>query len=295
MADVHPLVIVGAPRSGTNLLRDVLTSLEGFGTWPCDEINPIWRHGNASFPTDEFSPAQATPRVQDYLHRTFDSARMRYAGPTGILVEKTCATSLRVPFVDAVFSQARYLQIVRDGRDATASILDRWTSGASPRYIGRKARFVPLTDIPRHAVRFVRARIRQVASRERRLHAWGPRFEGMDDLARSEPLVRVCARQWERCVTLSSDALEAMSAERWLRVRYEDLVADPTSAVTRVLSWLGASAGAVPPSAVAAAVGQVRGGRAGSWSGRVAPADMEMARDVLEPAMRRLGYVWSGT
>ena len=44
---VQPVVIIGAARSGTNMLRDVLVKLPGVGTWPCDEINYIWRHGNA--------------------------------------------------------------------------------------------------------------------------------------------------------------------------------------------------------------------------------------------------------
>ena len=34
-----PVVIIGAPRSGTNMLRDVLVGVGGYATWPCDEIN----------------------------------------------------------------------------------------------------------------------------------------------------------------------------------------------------------------------------------------------------------------
>ena len=36
-----PVVIIGAPRSGTNMLRDVLCDWPGVVTWPCDEINLI--------------------------------------------------------------------------------------------------------------------------------------------------------------------------------------------------------------------------------------------------------------
>ena len=50
MSTDRDVVIIGAPRSGTNMLRDVLTSLPGFATWPCDEINLIWRHGNRDLP-----------------------------------------------------------------------------------------------------------------------------------------------------------------------------------------------------------------------------------------------------
>ena len=48
------VIIIGAPRSGTNMLRDALTALPDCGTWPCDEINYVWRHGNVGFPSDEF-------------------------------------------------------------------------------------------------------------------------------------------------------------------------------------------------------------------------------------------------
>ena len=61
------IVLVGAPRSGTNMLRDVLTALDGIGTWPCDEINYIWRHGNVRYPSDELPRENATPyKLGDY-------------------------------------------------------------------------------------------------------------------------------------------------------------------------------------------------------------------------------------
>ena len=41
-----PVIVVGTGRSGTNMLRDALCVLPGFDTWPCDEGNYIWRHGN---------------------------------------------------------------------------------------------------------------------------------------------------------------------------------------------------------------------------------------------------------
>ena len=58
-----PLIIIGAGRSGTNILRDTLTSLSGFETWPCDEINPIWRHGNLFWPDDEIPVERADAGV----------------------------------------------------------------------------------------------------------------------------------------------------------------------------------------------------------------------------------------
>jgi len=59
--NLKPIIIIGAARSGTNILRDTLTQLPSITTWSCDEINYIWRHGNINYPSDEFPVELATP------------------------------------------------------------------------------------------------------------------------------------------------------------------------------------------------------------------------------------------
>jgi len=71
-----PVIIIGAARSGTNMLRDVLCSIPGLTTWPCDEIPYIWRHGNRDHPDDEFSPDMARPDVQRYILNQFRRIRI---------------------------------------------------------------------------------------------------------------------------------------------------------------------------------------------------------------------------
>jgi len=45
-----PVIIIGAPRSGTNIIRDVIVTNNNFTTWPCDEINYVWRYKNLEYP-----------------------------------------------------------------------------------------------------------------------------------------------------------------------------------------------------------------------------------------------------
>lgn len=111
----QPVVIIGAPRSGTNILRDVLSSHPDATTWPCDEINYMWRHGNRGHPSDELPADSASERVRTFVQRRFE--RVARTGGAYV-VEKTCANSLRIPFIDAILPNARYAFIVRDGRDA---------------------------------------------------------------------------------------------------------------------------------------------------------------------------------
>ena len=196
--DFQPVVIIGAGRSGTNLLRDLLCQARGISTWPCDEINYIWRHGNVRYPTDELPAAAARPEVRAYIRQQF----FRMARKTGseILVEKTCANSLRVDFVDAVVPEAKYVFIVRNGVDVVASALKRWHARLDFPYLARKARFVPKSDLPYYASRHLANRLYRVLSRENRLAYWGPKFSGFDSCLANSPLDEVCASQWQTCV-----------------------------------------------------------------------------------------------
>ena len=82
------IIIIGAPRSGTNMLRDLLCNIDGVGTWPCDEINYIWKHGNIGSLTDELSPVMATTSVIKYIRNQFN--KFAHKEKLGFVVEKTC-------------------------------------------------------------------------------------------------------------------------------------------------------------------------------------------------------------
>ncbi|MDH3708437.1 MAG: sulfotransferase [Cyclobacteriaceae bacterium] len=236
MKDFQTLIIIGAPRSGTNMLRDVICQIPGFGTWPCDEINYIWRHGNITEPTDEYDTALATAAVKDYVRDQF--RRLASKQGLNIVVEKTCANSLRVPFVDQVIPNAKYVFIYRDGFDVVDSALNRWKANIDLAYLMRKARYVPISDLPFYASRYFLNRIYRFFSREQRLAFWGPQFHGMyqalDDLSLGE----VCALQWQRCVELSSSALDALPKGRVASVRYEDFVNQPLESLNGILDDL---------------------------------------------------------
>ncbi len=280
----HPIVIIGAPRSGTNMLRDVLTKLPGFGTWPCDEINYIWRHGNAGFPTDEFRPEQANPRAVATIRRAFD--RLSRQGFTHV-VEKTCANSLRVPFVDRVLPEARYLYIVRDGCDATASAMDRWRAELDLAYIARKARFVPWTDVPYYASRFLVNRLHRLVGEQRHVASWGPRFGGMKEILTEQGLAAVCAAQWAHCVASSDRAFAEVEPARVHTLSYERFVTSPQAELGRIVDFLGVEA---DRSAVEEAVSEVTDRSVGKGRKKLTEAELELIEPLLGPQLARHGY-----
>ena len=229
----QPIVIIGAPRSGTNMLRDILCELPGAGSWPCDEINYIWRHGNVNQETDEFCAEMANPSVRKFIRNQFDNFAKKEK--FDVLVEKTCANSLRVLFVEKVVPEAKYIFIVRDGVDAVGSAMLRWTAELDIPYILKKVRYVPISDLPYYGFRYLGSRLYKLFSRQKRLSFWGPQFKGLHEALEDHSLEEVCALQWQRCVDLSEEAFSRIPEDKVIRVKYEDFVAKPAEELTRIL------------------------------------------------------------
>jgi hypothetical protein len=281
-----PVIIIGAARSGTNMLRDVLTSLEDIGTWPCDEINYIWRYGNSDYPTDAIPPSLATKEVREYIRRAF--IKMAHRTDSRILVEKTCANSLRVPFVDAVLPEAKFLHIVRDGADVVHSAMKRWRARPELTYLARKARFVPPREIPYYAVRFLRNQWYRVTSSDGTLKTWGPRYPGIDDLVQETDLATVCATQWATSVETAAADLDRLDPDRVYRIQYETFVAEPEQSLRDLLRFI--DAGPRNAEDLRAAVAGVSASSVGRGRRGLSEADHDSAFAVLAPVLREQGY-----
>jgi hypothetical protein len=219
------------------MLRDALTRTGAVATWPCDEINAIWRHYWAAWPNDELCSEHATPRVRRFVRREFQ--RVAHRTRAQWVIEKTCANSLRVDFVQKIVPEAKFIFIVRDGRDVVASAVKRWCAGFDFRYTLKKLRYVPLGDIALYGRRFLANRVRRALARDKRLKSWGPRFEGIDAMLDKRSLPEVCAEQWSRCVVQASQSLACLPASRMCFVRYETFVCRPAIELARVAEFLG--------------------------------------------------------
>ncbi|MGB7286607.1 MAG: sulfotransferase [Salaquimonas sp.] len=233
----QPLFIIGAGRSGTNILRDTMTRLKGFDTWDCDEINLIWRHGNIGKRNDIFGREEARAEVARFIRKEF--SKFQRKSRAKVIIEKTCANSLRIPFIDEIFPDARYLYIVRDGRDVALSAAKRWRASVELAYLLKKLRYVPIGDLSHYSIRFLKNRLHQIQSQEKRQASWGPIFPDMPEWAASRPLLEVCAKQWAVCVEESDKAFEDMPDEKTFKVHYEALVTDPRSVINLIADWYG--------------------------------------------------------
>lgn len=233
-----PVIVLGAARSGTKLLRSIIAASRSYAAVPHD-VNYAWRIVEPGRSDDELQPGSLTASSRKKIRRML--ARMAGCGDGSSvsLVEKTVSNALRVPFVESVFPDALYVHLVRDGREVTRSAMRCWQ--APPEYgrLAGKLRSFPWWSCSGYAARCAGDWFMRFASGQDRLRSWGPRYAGIDQDVLHRSLAEVCGRQWRACVEHTSASLQAIDSARWIEVRYEELLNDPGQTAARIGGFLG--------------------------------------------------------
>ena len=279
-ADV--VVLLGAARSGTKLVRDVLASSARIGSVPYD-INFIWRIGNERKPDDELEPGSIGPRDAARIRRLI----RRFQQPQDeVLVEKTVASGLRVEFIRSIFPKARFIHLHRNGIDVVESVARQYAEPTDWSYLIRKARAVPLTSAPGYLAGYAWDIVRRRLGSSR-VSPWGPVYRGMtEDLGRLS-ILEVSATQWSRCVMKTLDSLAALPDDQWVDVAYESFVTEPQREVERIAQFLGIQLAA---DELRQMVEPVHTGNVGRGQSSLDDASLASIAPLLKEAMNRLGY-----
>ncbi len=229
----EPIILIGAPRSGTTLLADLVGAHPDVAV--AREPRLVWRFGNDGR-SDELRAPHARPEVVDHIHASF-AALLRDEGRTR-LAEKTPANSVRPVFVDAVFPDARFVHITRNGWGAVPSMRSFWErrgtglDGKQMRKLQRRFREARPSQL-RH---YVPELIRRATGAGRHTSLYGPRLAGLQQMADELGRLEAAAMQWRACVEQTSSFGRTLPAERYLELRLEDLDAD---AIDAMVSFCG--------------------------------------------------------
>lgn len=279
------VIIIGAARSGTKLLRSLIAATGHFASVPFD-INYIWRYGNEHWSHD----ALPSESAQSNRVRSFIGKQLRQlAGVSDTsrpIVEKTVSNILRLPFVHAMFPNAKYVVLVRDGRDVTESAIRCWQSPPQAGYLFAKARTFPWRNCGRYAAKYAATFARRRLGLDEHLKTWGPRYPGIDIDVAELSLAEVCARQWVASMDHYERSKSLLDTSQVVELRYEDLVRSPGTAIQLLCSFLG----------VADATSALNFARANIRTDRIAsrramnPIDAQRVLQIVEPTLARWGY-----
>jgi hypothetical protein len=266
----RPIFIIGAPRSGTSLLYSILRTSSALSHWP-GEAHEVWEADYhpalRGWDSNALGAADVQAAAAERIRRSF----FLVTGTKRRLIDKTPRNALRVSFVDALFPDARFVYLKRDGRDNVNSLINAWRTPRYRTYELPEAHAIPGAD-PRWW-KFVL-------------------YPGWRDDTKG-PLEVVCAKQWTASNDAALGAGPQLGRERWLELRYEDLVQTPVQEVGRLLDELGlryeraihdkaAAMGDTP-------INIVTPPERGKWR-RENPREIASILPLIEPTMRRMGY-----
>lgn len=267
----RPIFIVGAPRSGTMLLYRILRSHSRLAHWRPSEAHEVWEADYhpalRGWESNVLDASDVEPEAAARIRRSF----LLVAGRRRRLIDKTPRNVLRVPFVDAVFPDARYVYLQRDGRDNVNSLINAWRS---PRY--RTYELPEPHSIPGADPRWWKFVL----------------YPGWRNDA-SGPLEIVCAKQWSICNDRVVAASKDIGRDRWVGIRYEDLIDDPVGEVGRLMEFLQLDYERVVRESAARTdttpINIVTPPERGKWR-RENPKEIAAILPLITPTMEALGY-----
>lgn len=235
--EVAPVVVLGAARSGTKLLRSIVAAADEFKPVPHD-VNYLWHYSARRVKDDLISALEVTPKARTFIRKHLERMAGLAADDHQTFVEKTVSNTLRVPLVRAVLPDARFIHLVRGGEAVTESAMRCWQAPPDYRRLLSKLKNYPWLAGGGYLQQYTRGWVTRYASGSKRLPSWGPRYTGIDEDVATRSLAEVCARQWRFCVDRARHDLTSIPASRWIEIQYEDLAADPESIGKQIGAFL---------------------------------------------------------
>jgi hypothetical protein len=220
----RPVFIIAAPRSGSTLLFEALAENRAFWTLGDEShrqfegIAALHPHARG-YDSNRLQVEDASDEIAGRLYEAFradlcNAQGTRYldlpvAERPGSLrfLEKTPKNALRIPFLRALFPDARFIYLYRNPRDNLSSLLDSWRSGRFRTYPGLPG----WTGEP-----------------------WSHLLiPGWQELI-GKPLAEIVAAQWRITHEIILQDLAGVPESDWELIAYETLLGDTAGEIERL-------------------------------------------------------------
>lgn len=244
--------VLGTPRSGTHLLASTIkqnTNCQYFG-----ELNSFWNKYIKGVSDYSSSNRLDRPTIEK-IRRDFFHRYVKNTDHTFVL-EKTPANSLRVDFLNEVFPEAKFIHIIRDGRDVAVSIQKKsfGDNRKITQHENRKESVGESISTIKNAARkiFKGGKAFQYLFRnfskivqqilvsfglKKQFH-WGLRYPGWKVYYKELNEIESAAMQWQVSVLNIKNNLTEIDPERRLEVYYEDIIQTPNEMLQKVFSFI---------------------------------------------------------
>jgi len=214
----RPVFVIGCSRAGTTVVYKTLSEADELGSLQ-RETHDFWAGlhplAEKDWRSHALTAADASQRDRDIVARYF----FQYLGRRRF-VDKNNQNGLCVPYLHALFPDARFVYVKRSPGDNLHSLIEGW---------GRSDEFANWSKT-------LPADVRIDGGKYRRWCFF--LFDGWREYL-ERPIEDVCAAQYVAMNKAILDARAAVPPAQWTEIVYEDLVRDPTAAFRAVWDALG--------------------------------------------------------
>jgi hypothetical protein len=295
--------ILGSPRSGTTLLGDILDLHPQIGRWY--EPYFVMDRYFSNAPSDNREAEDATDEVKQQVTRAFSAYRRRARCNT--VVDKTPRNCFKIPFLLQVFPRAKFIHVLRDGRDVTLSIYREWKrrqdiieGRASTLQAVRVLKgFLDRQTFLDHKLAALAFEIGSVSNLFKgRLHmtyrfrrwngrtGWGPQFEGWQDVIDEVSTLEFSAMQWRESVAAVLRETPKLDRDQMIETRYEDLLDQPKETLEQLFSFLE-----LPfPIDFMTQLPKLKASNYGKWRDALSDEEKALIGPILDPLLTKLDY-----
>ncbi|SFT45647.1 Sulfotransferase family protein [Algoriphagus locisalis] len=277
----RPIFLIGAARSGTTLLGDILSKHHDLAYW----IEPkyIWKYKSPNILNDYRFKDDVDDDIRKFIYNRFNLFLKKCKKSR--FIEKTPSNCFRIPFIDSIFPNAIYINIIRDGRDVTISAYKKWTFKHDTSAYERRLSFneFPLIDFPYYLFHFVKQFvIQQFYPNELRM--WGPMSPSIITYL-NKSIEEACAYQWRESTETSINDLSKIDQNRVINIRYEDLLSDPCKHLNEIFKVCKLSNS---NETILYAENIIKSNNSNKWLNN---KFIDKVSYILDPTLEKLGYL----
>lgn len=255
-----PLFIIGSPRSGTTILGKCI-----------GEINSISYHFEPAI-TKYFSNHIYNNQIPHWYAKliyriTYKILLKIHLDGDLTFAEKTPRNSFLIPFLNSVFPDAKFIHIIRDGRDAALSHSKKpWLRADSVNSDLKEPGGFKYGPYPRYWVE--KSRYKE--------------FEATTDIHR-------CIWAWKRHVESALEATKNFGETKLLVINYSDLVQDSYKEGIKILDFLDVKNHDSEENFMKA-VSKIHDKSIGKWRSEISEKDLDLVELEAGELLYQLGF-----